>query len=191
MTAGFNNGCQHILGNILKARRQGVGQGLASLLKGSTNGAEQGLLVLGNVGLLLMKANAYYRRVYLGSGDKVSCADLEELFGLAVIIDYSRNGAVFFAACFCTETVSHLGLDHDGDIFKGKIRFQQFHQNRRCDVVGQVGADRDLPCFKGGGKQGFQIGFHNVPVDDFNHPLGAILKGVTQDGNQPVVDLYR
>ena len=190
MAALLDEGGEDLLGDLGEARREGVGESLAPLLKGGADGLEEGLLVLGDVGLLLVETDADHGGVHLGGGDKVSCRDLEELFGLAVILQHGGDGTVLLASCLGAKTVGHLGLDHNGDVLKGQARLQESHEDGGGDVVGQIGADRDLPRVEGGLQKLAEIHLHDVGVDHLHHALGAVLQGVAQDGDEAVVDLH-
>ena len=46
-------------------------------------------------------------------------------------------------ARFGNHAFGHFLLDHDDDALDGKLLFQELHDDRRRDIVGQIGTDRE------------------------------------------------
>ena len=88
-----------------------------------------------------MERNANDRRIDLRRGNEIARTDTEQLLGRAVIVQHRGDGAAILAARGGAQTVSDLGLDHDGDMREGKSRFKQLHQDRCGNIIRKIGAD--------------------------------------------------
>ena len=76
---------------------------------------------------------------------------------------------------------------HNGDMPKRQTALQQFHQNRRGDIVGQVGAHRNAALGKRGGEQSREVGLHHVLVHHLR--VVKLVERVRQHRQKAAVDL--
>ena len=84
-------------------------------------------------------------------------------------------------ARFGYHAFGHFLLDHDDDALDGKLLFQELHDDRRRDIVGQIGTDREGLVIH----DFFDVDAQDVAVDDAH--VVIVFQGLVEDGQQMVV----
>ena len=136
-----------------------------------------------------MPGETYHRRAHAGPGNEAVGRHIGRHIGVGVILHRQRQGSVILGTRSCLHPVSHLLLHHHRNAVQGNLPLKKSHDDRRRNIVRQIGHHLDGPSavFLPG-----QRGYIHLQYILADHVYIIIFcQRVLQNRNQIAVDLHR